>query len=302
MDYIPHAAYVYEVPYLAQELAIAKEMALEAGKIHLQYWKKPLNIEMKPGVHGETPVTVADYAANAHICATIVQNFSAHGILTEEQIKEKEIQPALKNWQTAEYTWIIDPLDGTKCFCLPESHPCSTHFGVHIGLCHEGKPVLGVNYFPAIETLYWAVRGQGAFKQVGDAAPQRIFVREGNDLLPLRGMTRTSLSDAFYALINCPLETIPQVGSVGLRFGMIAEGKASLGMLACLGSLWDVCSSDIIVQEAGGVAFTTLDGKPIDYRNSETGLVEGVLCCANAEVHKTALAAAAAAKTAIAKT
>jgi 3'(2'), 5'-bisphosphate nucleotidase len=74
--------------------------------------------------------------------------------LSEEGVKipfaERE------NW---EYSWLVDPLDGTKEFVKRNGE-----FTVNIALIHNGTPIMGVIYVPVKEELYFALEGIGAYK------------------------------------------------------------------------------------------------------------------------------------------
>jgi 3'(2'), 5'-bisphosphate nucleotidase len=70
----------------------------------------------------------------------------------------------------AGYYWLVDPLDGTKEFIKRNGE-----FTVNIALIHDGQAVLGVVYAPALNTLYSAARGLGAFKGIG--SEQQKFTR-----------------------------------------------------------------------------------------------------------------------------
>jgi myo-inositol-1(or 4)-monophosphatase len=64
--------------------------------------------------------------------------------------------------------WSIDPIDGTGN--LVHGLPL---WAVSIGLIDEGEPVLGVIVIPPLAELYWAVRGQGAWRD-----GERIVARD----------------------------------------------------------------------------------------------------------------------------
>lgn len=56
--------------------------------------------------------------------------------------------------------WIVDPIDGTTNFVHKFPQSC-----ISIGLVSNGEPVVGVIYHPIQQTVYWAIKGQGAYKQ-----------------------------------------------------------------------------------------------------------------------------------------
>ncbi|PYE21463.1 myo-inositol-1(or 4)-monophosphatase [Paraburkholderia silvatlantica] len=107
--------------------AFAVQLADEARKISLRYFRKKLDIETKSD---ESPVTIADREIEAHIRARLAQRFPAHGIFGEEHGRERT---------DAEYVWVIDPIDGTRSFVT--GWPI---WGTLFALLRNGKPVLGI--------------------------------------------------------------------------------------------------------------------------------------------------------------
>jgi myo-inositol-1(or 4)-monophosphatase len=88
-------------------LALAHRLADASGAVILRYFREHLAVEDKERVPGFSPVTVADREAEAAIRALINETYPAHGILGEEHGHENP---------EADYTWVIDPIDGTKAF------------------------------------------------------------------------------------------------------------------------------------------------------------------------------------------
>ena len=76
--------------------------------------------------------------------------------------------------------WLVDPLDGTKEFIKHRDE-----FTVNVGLIEDGEPVLGVVLAPALDLLYWAVKGEGAWRQQGAGPAERIFSRTAAPGTPL---------------------------------------------------------------------------------------------------------------------
>ncbi len=84
-----------------------------------------------------SPVTIADKKAEEVMRELIMKHFPDHGIFGEEFGKINI---------DAEYTWILDPIDGTKSFI------CGAYsFGTLIGLLKNGEPILGVYNHPILE-------------------------------------------------------------------------------------------------------------------------------------------------------
>jgi 3'(2'), 5'-bisphosphate nucleotidase len=117
----------------------------------MNIYKKDFNIEYK---EDKSPLTEADKLSNEIICSMLEQYYPHIPILSEEN---KEISyEQRKEW---EYFWLIDPIDGTKEFIKKNGE-----FTINIALIYRDKPILGVVFAPALDMLYFAKEGEGAFK------------------------------------------------------------------------------------------------------------------------------------------
>lgn len=120
----------------------------EAGSILLSYRQSSYETNTKN--HAEDFVTTADKESDAYIRKELQKLFPGDTILSEEN-----------SYRPENYTgrvWMIDPLDGTKAFIGG-----SESFSIMIGLAVNGVPTLGVTYAPAVDKLYWAEKGSGAY-------------------------------------------------------------------------------------------------------------------------------------------
>src|ERR1044072_4761851 len=88
----------------AELLAAALEISATAAAIPMQYFRSAIAVEDKPD---ESPVTVADRETEAQIRRAIAERFPSHAIFGEE---------FGKSGGSAEHTWIIDPIGGTRSF------------------------------------------------------------------------------------------------------------------------------------------------------------------------------------------
>src|SRR5205814_5296150 len=96
-----------------------------------------------------SPVTVADREAEREIARALEEAFPEDGLLGEEG-SAKDSRGGRR--------WIIDPIDGTRDFLRG-----NRAWSVLIGLEAEGEVVAGVSYFPALDEMFTATRGGGAF-------------------------------------------------------------------------------------------------------------------------------------------
>lgn len=108
-------------------VAIANRLADEAGEIVRQYFRQPFDVETKGD---DSPVTIADRSVEKRMREILEAERPDDGIYGEEfGVKEGR----------SGYTWVLDPIDGTKSFVI--GRPT---FGTLIALCKDGAPVLGV--------------------------------------------------------------------------------------------------------------------------------------------------------------
>ena len=146
---------------LADYLEFAVDAAFRAGRLTLGYFQAGVRPEFKGD---DTPVTIADRLAEELIRDSIQRAFPEHGILGEEFGRT---EPA-----DGRHLWIVDPIDGT--FNYQRGLP---FYGVSIAYCERGVPVCGAIYMPAVDQLFYASRGTGAFLVEGGAsqpAPLRV--------------------------------------------------------------------------------------------------------------------------------
>src|SRR5512133_270956 len=137
---------------MVQEIIMMKETLVEAlrisGTILSEYFSKPLTEDVKESQ--SSIVTEADFASDAAAKKLISAKFPGHNIISEET-------GFINNG--SDYTWIIDPLDGTSNFAagIP-------WFGVLITLLKGNSPELAGAFLPDSDTMYIAERGKGAFR------------------------------------------------------------------------------------------------------------------------------------------
>src|SRR5215469_17281343 len=131
-----------EHPDFPAALTLAEQLADVARRIVLQHFRAPLGIEHK--VDG-TPVTVADRDIETQMRRMIRAAFPAHAIRGEEFAAEG----------SNEFTWVLDPIDGTKSFV--SGYPL---FGSLIALQQEDRAVLGVLEAPVLAERWVGVDGR----------------------------------------------------------------------------------------------------------------------------------------------
>lgn len=232
-------------------LNIAIIAAQEAGKILMRYYGK-IKAEYKNEYFDVGSIlTKADIESEKEIVEIFKKDFPDHNIFSEEKIQENN---------GSEYTWYIDPLDGTSNFA--RNIPL---FGISIGLVKNGGSILGVLFFPALNLLLTAEEGKGAF-----ANGKKISVSS-------RGLKESLYYSGGYYNGHLQMEkaVAEKVGMIKIidassyEFAQIAMGDAELYVLAN-NIPYDVAAGVIIVKEAGGMA-TGYDGK--EWSTESKGIV-----------------------------
>ncbi|MCF0196884.1 MAG: inositol monophosphatase, partial [Bacteroidaceae bacterium] len=126
----------------------ATEWARECGALQLTYFRSPALQARAKGGESDI-VTEVDEKSEAMLLRHIAEEYPTHSVLGEETGDHPG---------TAEWRWVIDPLDGTTNYKagLPI-------FAVSIALEHHGEAVLGVVFAPYLDEMFTAVKGKGAF-------------------------------------------------------------------------------------------------------------------------------------------
>ncbi|XP_010531450.1 PREDICTED: bifunctional phosphatase IMPL2, chloroplastic [Tarenaya hassleriana] len=120
-------------------------LADAAGEVIRKYFRKKFDIVDKDDM---SPVTIADQMAEEAMASIILQNFPSHAIYGEE-----------KGWrckeESADYVWVLDPIDGTKSFITGKPL-----FGTLISLLYKGKPILGIIDQPILKERWVGISGR----------------------------------------------------------------------------------------------------------------------------------------------
>jgi len=217
------------------------DLALKAGAAVKEIYDSSRDVVIERKADN-SPLTIADRASHSLIAAGLKELHPDLPVLSEEG---KAIPfDTRRHW--ARY-WLVDPLDGTKEFINRNGE-----FTVNIALMEDAEPVAGVVYAPAIDLLYYAVRGGGAYLREGSKEPRRIRVQRPAEGVVVAVQSRSHASDEELAYL-APLgvtRTI-QIGS-SLKFCMIAEGKAHVYPRFGPMMEWDTAAGHAVVREAGG--------------------------------------------------
>lgn len=246
-----------------KEIEVATTLARKAGQVIMDIYQKDFSVSYK-GTND--PVTEADQQANDLIVEGLSTHFPEDTIIAEES-------PLPTNAQQTGRIWYVDPLDGTKEFIARNGE-----FSIMIGLTLDTKTQLGIVYRPTEDQLFAGITDQEAWMEhKGTRHPLQAVQAKSQTALTLvasRSHRSPKLTPIKHAL---NIQKEHPMGSVGLKIGFIANGRADLYMEpGPYTKAWDACAPEAILRGAGG-CFTDIHGNPIQYGTNEIRNLHGVL-------------------------
>ena len=190
-------------------------------------------------------VTEVDRAAEGTIIEVISTAYPEHAILAEESG-----QSWADGEEQSEFTWVIDPLDGTTNFIhgFPQ-------YAVSIGLLHKGVPSQAVVYDPTRDELFTASKGAGAFLN-----NRRIRVTRRDKLadcligtgFPFRDLEGMDEYLEMFALMTRNCAGLRRPGAAALDLAYVACGRLD-GFFERGLKPWDMAAGMLLITEAGGL-------------------------------------------------
>lgn len=246
---------------------LAMELAKKAGKAILKIVDSgELNTREK-GI--KDVLTVADTTSEEIILNSIKEQFPEDTIIAEESGKYK--------MGNNEYSWAIDPLDGTMNFSRGIPFYC-----VSIGYMKNGKPYGGAIYIPTTNELYVCERSKGSYcngnkLQVSSVAElDRSLTTIGfNNRFP----EMTTWHSDIHKNAMEQMQNVEKIFSTVIALCYVAAGKTEAHMeLYCF--LWDICVGSLLVEEAGGIV-SAEQNKQLDFSKIE----KQIILATNGKIH-----------------
>jgi myo-inositol-1(or 4)-monophosphatase len=221
-------------------LNVMVQAAMKAGRSLSRDFGEVQNLQVSMKGPGDY-VSQADRKAEDIIFAELSKARPGYGFLMEER--------GAVAGDDDQHRWIVAPLDGTTNFL----HGIPL-FAVSIALERQGQLVAGVVYNPAMDELYTAERGGGAFM---------------NDRR-LRVAARTKLSDAVIGCgvphlgrgqhgqflvelrnVMAEVSGVRRLGAASLDLAYVAAGRMD-GFWETGLAAWDIAAGMLLIREAGG--------------------------------------------------
>jgi histidinol-phosphatase len=224
-------------------LDVALQAAKAGEEVIRHYYDANVKVIMKEDY---TPVTVADVETEKKIKEVLLGAFPKHGFYGEES---GQTNP------DAEYTWLIDPIDGTKSFV--RQYP---FFSTQIALMHHDELILGVSNGVMFNELAWASKGEGAFL---NGQPLRVseHITELRDAaLSMSNISSLATDSKRWQATAKLVQQVNRTRGYGdfYHYHLLAGGKIEI-ILESDVNILDIAALSVIVNEAGG-KLTDLEG------------------------------------------
>ncbi|MEM8738888.1 MAG: 3'(2'),5'-bisphosphate nucleotidase [Planctomycetota bacterium] len=247
----------------------------------------------------KSPVTVADFASQAVVCAALRAAFPEVPVVGEEDSKELRDEAAAElraevaghtgmseadtlaaidhgGWTPDGSTsrfWTLDPIDGTKGFLRGEQ------YAVALGLIEDGRVVLGVLGCPNLDggLLMTAVRGRGARRLPleGDGVDGETVA-----VSPVADVSEANFCESVESGHSDQDASVKIAAELGItarayridsqcKYAAVARGDAAIYLRlptrpGYREKIWDHAAGMIVVEEAGGEV-TDVRGRPLDF-------------------------------------
>ena len=219
---------------------IAVRAARQAGQIILRAMDRLDELQVEEKSRNDF-VSNIDKEAESVIVDALHRTYPEHGILGEEHGQ---------SFESAEFTWIIDPLDGTTNFLQGIPHFC-----ISIALQKGRQLEHGVIYDPVRNETFVASRGYGAHlngKRI--RVSQRTRLEEmvlGTGIPPAAVVPHLDAYMDTLKNFTASCRAIRRAGSAALDLAYVAAGRAD-GFWEIGLSPWDIAAGTVLVREAGG--------------------------------------------------
>tara|TARA_R100001369_G_scaffold31354_2_gene55686 strand:- start:414 stop:1211 length:798 start_codon:yes stop_codon:yes gene_type:complete len=243
-----------------QLVTVMRRLSIEAGdKIMEIYGSDDFEVKTKSD---ESPVTIADEAADQIISDGLRAAFPDVMLVTEEQ--------SATHSASGDTFLIVDPLDGTKEFINRRGD-----FTVNIALVEGGVPTRGVVYAPARSRMFFTLADGSSVEETGDfpkdsrgpVQPITVSKPDNAALMVVASKShRDQATDDYIAKYN--VHDMKSAGS-SLKFCLIATGEADLYPRVGRTMEWDTAAGHAVLTGAGGAVVRFDDLTPLTYGKAD---------------------------------
>ena len=256
MDQFGKKEFAYYANFLSR---LAKDMT----RFYYLKLNKPFKVINKSKGKGYDPVTKADRGFEKFIRSKIKKRFPTHEIIGEEFGRKKT---------KSDFTWVIDPIDGTRSFVV--GNPTWSNL---VGLNYKGNPIVGLANFPKLNKYYYNVSKNSSYV-VENGKKRKLSV---NKKVTFK---KAKVAGAFHGWLSLKKQSkIPKVLKLmqfpcfdALSYAHLCEGKIDI-VIQCLNQIWDIHPIIPIVKASGGYIST--------WKNEDAVKAGNILVSANKSTH-----------------
>ena len=228
-----------------------RDIALDASRAVMEVYKRDFSVYEK---EDKSPMSEADLLGNEIICKALAK-FSLPILSEENKLVSFDER---KKW---DYFFCVDPLDGTKEFIKRNGE-----FTINIALIDRDTPIAGVVYAPALDLMFSAKKGGGAFKN-NEKLPLKIK-RDSYKIVASKSHMSKETSDFIENLkVDKPKEFVSMGSS--LKLCLVASGEADIYPRLAPTMEWDTAAADAIVRESGKMTYDFNTQKPLIYNKED---------------------------------
>ena len=244
-----------------------ESLAKKLTKFYYDKLNKAFKVSNKLKGKGYDPVTSADKAFEKFIRIEIKKKFPNHQVIGEEFGYKKS---------KSDFTWIIDPIDGTRSFVI--GNPTWSNL---ISLNYKGIPVIGLANFPILKKYYFNTSNKVAYvSENGKKKRLKVNSRATYDNMKLSAAFHGSLTLKQQNKIPQILKRMQFPCADALSYSHLTEGKLDI-VLQCSNKIWDIHPLIPIIKAAGGKVTT--------WKNSDAIKGGNIIVSANIDIHKKVL-------------
>ena len=253
-----------DIKDLIEELKI---LCWEASDILLYYAKILKNSDNKDKIirnHNlNDPVTIADLKVNEIIIKKIKEKYINVNweILSEENSKSD----SYRFNKNTDWTWVLDPLDGTKEFIQG-----TKNYDMHLALNYKQRPYLGIVLIPEKDEL-WICNGEKVLCERTDGTHKIIPKPVRKEIKDMTIVTSKNHSNSYLENLikKIKFKNVKIMGSIGCKIASLIRGESDIYISLSLPGQscpkdWDFAAPEAILRSSGG-AITNLDNQELSY-------------------------------------
>uniref|UniRef100_A0A7N0ZWR2 histidinol-phosphatase n=1 Tax=Kalanchoe fedtschenkoi TaxID=63787 RepID=A0A7N0ZWR2_KALFE len=224
---------------------VANMLADAAGAVIRQYFRKSFDVQDKEDL---SPVTIADQKAEEAMVSILLEKLPLHAVFGEES-----------GWrcarESADYVWVLDPIDGTKSFITGKPL-----FGTLIALLHNGEPILGVIDQPVLRERWIGIRGKCTTLNGQEVSTRTCSKLSQAYLYTTSPHLFKGDAEEAFARVRSKVK-VPLYGCDCYAYALLASGYVDLVVESGL-KPYDFLSLVPVIEGAGG-AITDWKGRPL---------------------------------------